>query len=375
MIKNSLRNVMNVSSGQKTDAKLSVKSEKKNISEIDFSVIIPMYNEEKNICRCIDSILDQNFTNYEILIIDDGSTDRSLSICEKIKKKNEKINIFTSSNKGVSSARNIGINKARGNWLIFVDADDVIKEDCLKTFFYGNHSVDISVANENLKDDKIELLDELARKYIINEMIDPHKDDKTFNGSVCSKAFKRSMIKNYGIYFDVNLIHGEDTIFNLIALKHAKNIRFIKKSVYNVYYNPYSATNIYQKRIIENDRIFLQKINRILLSYKMSYGNLFSAIVLNGLWICMNLDIANLDNIETTTINQRKSKLISIMDKEYYRKEVKNVSIYSKLLPFKKCFFLCVKYDLYFLAIALVLLKSKIKQKFPNLHKIQSRRK
>ena len=93
------------------------------------SVIIPVYNVEQYLSHCIDSILSQTFTNFEILLIDDGSTDNSGIICDNYKNNDYRIKVFHKKHNGVSSARNMGLDKAVGEWITFVDADDWIDKN------------------------------------------------------------------------------------------------------------------------------------------------------------------------------------------------------------------------------------------------------
>lgn len=88
------------------------------------SVIVPVYNVEKLLQRCIDSILAQTFTDFELLLIDDGSKDKSGEICDEYAAKDSRIRVFHKQNGGVSTARNLGIDKAQGEWIYFVDSDD-----------------------------------------------------------------------------------------------------------------------------------------------------------------------------------------------------------------------------------------------------------
>lgn len=95
------------------------------------SIIVPVYKAEKYLNRCIDSILAQTFTDWELLLIDDGSTDRSGDICDEYAKKDTRIRVFHKENGGVSSARNLGLDSAQGEWVTFIDADDYILPDFL----------------------------------------------------------------------------------------------------------------------------------------------------------------------------------------------------------------------------------------------------
>ena len=98
------------------------------------SVIVPVYNAEKYLRRCIDSILAQTFTDFELLLIDDGSTDSSGKICDEYAKKDRRIRVFHKENGGVSSARNVGLSHLRGNWVYFVDSDDYLSPQHLQNY-------------------------------------------------------------------------------------------------------------------------------------------------------------------------------------------------------------------------------------------------
>ena len=95
------------------------------------SVIVPVYNTEKYLDECIQSILNQSFTNFELLLIDDGSTDRSGAICDQYAAKDERVRVFHKENGGVSSARNVGLDEAKGEWIAFVDSDDYLLSNAL----------------------------------------------------------------------------------------------------------------------------------------------------------------------------------------------------------------------------------------------------
>ena len=106
------------------------------------SVIVPVYNAEKYLHRCIDSILSQTFTDFELLLIDDGSKDGSGAICDEYAAKDNRVRVFHKENGGVSSARNLGLDNACGEWVTFVDADDYVRPSYLATY------IEISTARD-----------------------------------------------------------------------------------------------------------------------------------------------------------------------------------------------------------------------------------
>lgn len=107
------------------------------------SVIVPVYNVQKYLSRCIDSILFQTFTDFELLLIDDGSQDNSGKICDEYAKKDTRIRVFHKKNGGVSSARNLGLDNASGKWISFVDADDFLEQDYFPDDLLANESWDV----------------------------------------------------------------------------------------------------------------------------------------------------------------------------------------------------------------------------------------
>ena len=107
------------------------------MKRIDISVIIPCYNQENYIKQCLDSILNQSFRNYEIIAVDDGSCDKTPAILSEYKKRNKNIRVFSTSNKGAGAARNFGLTKAVGDFVLFMDSDDFLEEDALGVLALG----------------------------------------------------------------------------------------------------------------------------------------------------------------------------------------------------------------------------------------------
>lgn len=186
----------------------------------NITIIIPLYNKEKYIYKCLNSILLQSYEFYEVLIIDDGSTDNSAKICEEFYSKDKRFKYFSKENGGVSSARNLGIEKARYDYIVFVDADDYIEEDYLKSL--TGYECDLVV--EGFKKDengffsefhifneecnKNQMLKYLMKKEIANIFSVPYL-----------KLFKLEYIKNNNIRFNEKISFGEDFDFVLKYLR------------------------------------------------------------------------------------------------------------------------------------------------------------
>lgn len=189
-----------------------------------FSIIVPVYNSSQYLNRCIDSILSQTCQNFELILVNDGSTDNSGNICDVYAQKDKRIRVFHQSNGGVSSARNKGIKEALGEYIIFVDSDDYILTDKLeKTLPYCQHNPDFIVALYLVPKSELYLLHNISKKDfpLVNRI-----------GVVWTSTFKSSILKNHKIYFNENIWHGEDTLFILNYFYFCNNIIFIDEYGY-----------------------------------------------------------------------------------------------------------------------------------------------
>lgn len=182
------------------------------------SLIIPVYNGEKYISRCLDSIIDQTYRNYEVIIVDDGSTDSTPNICDKYAEKDERIKVFHIANGGVSNARNYALSKVSGDWFGFIDADDWVTPHYLE-ILYNNavdngcqvsgccfSATDVVEISEKLVDSKVKVLH--SPEQCIHNFICP---GLSLNGMVWGKLYRTSEFVN--IKFDTNLKVNEDCIY------------------------------------------------------------------------------------------------------------------------------------------------------------------
>ncbi len=206
------------------------------------SIIIPIYNSEGYLQRCIESARNQSYDNIEILLIDDGSTDRSGIICEEFAAKDNRIRVFHQTNSGVSAARNLGIKNAIGSWIAFIDSDDFIGEDFTK------------IVETLPKDESIELI---QIGYTIDlfgkgkKVFNPHKSgiieketlftNMGFSSMCWSYFYKREFIERISIEFNENVHYSEDREFVIKALLSAKSIYFSDSIQYTYLLNDTSA--------------------------------------------------------------------------------------------------------------------------------------
>ena len=208
------------------------------------SVIVPIYNVEKYLNKCIDSIINQTYKNLEIILVDDGSPDNSGNICDEYSKKDNRIKVIHKENGGVSSARNVGINNATGNWISFIDSDDWIEENYFEILLNKakNENADIVICGYNrIWRNKVEIINKVSKDTIYNNkeyLINSLNPQMGF-GYGPMKITKRECIGQ--VLFDENLVVGEDALFNLKISKNIKKAVFCNQVLYNYRNNENSA--------------------------------------------------------------------------------------------------------------------------------------
>ncbi len=223
-----------------------------------YSIIVPVYNAESTITRCIESIVNQN-VGLQVILIENGSTDDSASVCEILSRKYECVEYYQSKLSGVSHARNIGLDKADGDIIGFCDADDYYEPDCLEKVsnIFEQHEIDIVYMALYIVNNNTITLRAVKNERIINsfEAIDNVVCNPCVMGSVWNKFFRKEIIE--GHRFSDELSYLEDGYFNVEILNDNKNIKIYlsKEPGYNYVENINSATNNYQKLFDENNKL------------------------------------------------------------------------------------------------------------------------
>lgn len=216
-------------------------------NDILISIIIPVYNVEKYLERCLNSVINQTYKNLEIILIDDGSTDGSGKICDEFTKKDNRIIVIHKENGGVSSARNKGLEIAQGEYIGFVDSDDYIEENMYEVLFENlvNFNVDISMCNYNiLKNNK-----KTFHKHTMENGLLITENKKFlellrlnyYKGFLYNKLFKAKMIKKMKL--DVNIHICEDLLLIAQLTNQCKKYYFDNRCLYNYVIREDSAIN------------------------------------------------------------------------------------------------------------------------------------
>lgn len=225
------------------------------------SFIVPVYNGEKYIERSLRSIINNTSGDYEIIVVDDGSTDSTLVIINKLKEQFCVIKSITQENSGVSSARETGIREVLGEWIVFVDADDYIISDITEFIKMAQRDkCDWVIFSKQFHESIIfDLNRDDYKKSVITAILNQNHENKIRAAklnTVWSKAYRKNIIEKHGIRFEKVLKHGEDMIFNLDYVKKCGRILCCAESVYMLCANGNSATHSYQKDCAKMTRNF-----------------------------------------------------------------------------------------------------------------------
>ena len=233
------------------------------------SIIVPVYNTEKYLDRCITSIVGQIFQDIEILLINDGSTDNSLEILRKYAYKDNRIRIIDQKNKGLSATRNAGIKLANGVYILHVDSDDWIEPDMCEALYKKAKQYGADMVTSHVYFD-------YPNKTVLKK--EPYKEENNFNeflltfttkrgiNSVCNKLIKRDLyiLNDIEHYEDISL--GEDSSALLRLIVFARTIVAVNKAFYHYDIKPSSMTGIKHKKVME----YFQALSKVEVFYKQN---------------------------------------------------------------------------------------------------------
>ncbi len=232
------------------------------------SVIIPVYNVEKYIHRCVDSVLAQTLDNIEIILVDDGSPDGSPAICDEYAKKDPRVKVIHKENGGLASARNAGMKVAAGEYMFFVDSDDWLEEDGLEILYNKAKETGVDFVKYRAirsfwpgKPEhtpvKVEPIRELVeglydRERIVSEIYPRlFATNQLTMGAVVGAwgaLYKTEYIQNHSLYFDEDIKYSEDVIFSAKIVKEADSFYFLDTSgIYHYFYNPDSISKSFRE--------------------------------------------------------------------------------------------------------------------------------
>ncbi len=312
------------------------------------SVIVPIYNVDKYLDKCVESIVNQTYKNLEIILVDDGSPDKSPKMCDDWAKKDNRIKVIHKKNGGVCTARNEGLDKAKGEWISFVDADDYIEptyaEDMLnkavetssKYVCCGYNKIYQNNVESINADGTEKTLD--RKEYLISLL-----NVQTSYGFVHMKLIQKDVLR--GIRFNESLVVGEDALFNIELTKNLDKAVIYNKPLYNYRINLDSVVRRYDDNYVNKYTVSMETMTKYINSnYKNDETvklNLSNYIVYHLMLICVNY-CYNPKN------NNKYASLKEVCKMGIYKNAIKN-SNYDNLSLSRKVTLFTIKSKLYFL--------------------------
>ena len=317
----------------------------RNEMKIDISIIIPAYNVEKYIYRTVNSVMKQTLSSLEIIVVNDGSTDRTLDILRELKEIDERIILINKNNGGLSSARNIGIEYARGKYIYNLDGDDWIEENCLEECFKFAEKENLDIVTfgyyydyDNGKKEKY--LEKYKNYEILNseEFLKDILLSKNIS-AIWNRLLKKDLYINHTIRHPIRDSTGEDIITLPKLIYNSKKIGNISKAYYHYIYNPKSMSREYKKSLMKSAlriRLNLKKFFRNKKDIEELIDIEVINIIANGYFQYLPKKIFNkiymLDFLlYLRYIKQIERKIIKKVNNKYK----KNLMILLKLFPYK----------------------------------------
>ena len=289
------------------------------------SVIVPVYKVEPYLRECIDSILNQTFKDFELILVDDGSPDNCPVICDEYAKKDSRVVVIHKENGGVSSARNEGLNSAKGEFISFVDGDDYLEKEYLETLYLciRRNNSDLSRCRAFLFEDfnkKIIGIKTTQFRYTFHSI----EDKSSFimnvflNGlilyAVWGSLFKRDIIKNNKISFPIKITMAEDLCFMILFLSSSSSIELCDRALYYYRCRDDSAVHSSSTSLDINDSLIISKYIKDSICSNIS-RSLFYEI--HNFLVCYSL-LSNVGFSKIKDLSCIRSKISSINDKNYF---------------------------------------------------------
>lgn len=334
------------------------------MEKVKVSVIIPVYNVEKYIGMCIESVCKQTIKEIEIIVVDDGSTDNGYAVCDELAKRDDRIVLIKQENQGVSVARNKGIERATGEWLAFIDSDDWIEPNYLEVLYSAGekNKADISicgfffnypdeevkrshyktdmmfVGRENIKEIQLQILAQNVSR------IKDNSGDRI--GAPWCKLYRTDFVKSNGLSFIPGLKRSQDVLFNLYALNEAERICYTDTPSYHYRIIDESVCNKFSRQILTNVDDYLREMRLFIKNKARSnqrFVEAYYAKVCTSIYKCLVQYFLHKDNKQSYI--EKRRDIILFLRQPMYSKALKRVK-YKNLELTEKIFVFCLKYNM-----------------------------
>lgn len=301
------------------------------------SVIVPVYNVENYINRCVDSILIQDYDYLELILVNDGSTDKSGTICDEYALKDNRVKVIHKKNGGVSSARNSGLERAAGDYILFFDSDDWIDKDTISHLYnnLNNYNADCSICSYYINDKPVNTMAKRNKIEKLNKQLSIKKAllSDGYGGYLWNKLYKKNIIVEHNLKFNESITIGEDLLFTINYLIKCDTISYSDTPKYHYYYRKTSALNSsFNGKKLSSIEAY-KEIIRLISSANLNLSSLAYSVTISSAVSLLIQALNSRSKIEyvdiiTTHINNYSKYL----NKNIYAS--KKLKIYVKLINF-----------------------------------------
>jgi glycosyltransferase involved in cell wall biosynthesis len=286
------------------------------------SIIVPVFNVEEYLSRCLETLINQTLREIEIIIIDDGSTDHSVEIIMHYAQNDLRIKVIKQENQGLSGARNSGLTIASGEYIGFVDSDDWVEKNMFETMYLvaKKDNSDICVCDYNIvyEDKVITNYLKLSDGYlqIEEDNLEKYWIENRCSVVVWNKIYKKSIIDEFSVFFESKLeIFSEDTLFNLYYILHTKVVSSIAGSYYNYFQRSNSIMNSTKPDFLKKELNLVEKFR----NYSADYNNKKAIETILSKLLCERIVINALQRLdENNGIQDIYNDLIYLSKDEYF---------------------------------------------------------
>ena len=305
------------------------------------SVIVPVYNGEKVIARCLESIITQELSDIEIIVINNASVDNTKEIVRKFQKRDKRITLCDCPQKGVSAARNYGLYRATSKFIYFVDSDDYLEPSAVALLCMAAQMYDADVVSSNVmrvgRYNSFPMDSDATECVLEGEEIPRFFYDKleTYIMYDLFKLYRREMLLAHDIRFDEKYSLGEDLVFNIEVYKHAKRVAYVPTPVYN-YLMTASGLNAKVRGDFVDIKIIMHNAIKEYLVANNNLDKRYYRVFFNEIFSCL--------------VNERAdtANMLSVLNGEYTQ-EMLSAGIYEDLSFFKKVTYFCIERKIVFM--------------------------
>lgn len=307
-----------------------------------FSFIVPVYKVETYLRQCIESVVTQTVDDWELLLIDDGSPDACGAICDEYSEKDTRIHVIHQKNSGVAVARNEGLKQAKGEWILFVDADDWVDRDlCEQLEGHLTDDMDIcyfSYVEEAMNKSKVfgkqdrekgffEVYDKEDITHMQKAILYKHMCKYTSAGSPWAKVYRRSFLEEHQLRYHKGMVKGQDRLYNLEAYEYAMKGGYLNISAYHYRITAASIRHRYNPDIIEIIRKQYQLMHECLIKIgrEEEFEELYYKGVYRSFMIDSMIDFCHKDNPKS--YKQRKQEYLATLDSEPFRTAIRQIDV------------------------------------------------